>query len=162
MIPEVVGNLPSSAFISDAAVGNKVYLVVGSTAEATYSNKLYVADLSPVSKVAGGGSQHGPKDDGSLGQWGEILRDNWGMAPPPTDPRQSRLWMKMTAVAAGANASYFLKNDGSLWAMGDNRKDSWVWGCNNFWIGCYYPFDGNASICRKGYDGRKRTHIRSG
>ena len=28
----------------------------------------------------------------------------------------------MTAVAAGANASYFLKNDGSLWAMGDNRK----------------------------------------
>ena len=59
---KVVGNLPSSAFISDAAViGNKVYLVVGSTAEATYSNKTLCSRSQPGLQSGGGNeSQHGP------------------------------------------------------------------------------------------------------
>ena len=94
---KVVGNLPSSAFISDAAViGNKVYLVVGSTAEATYSGTNFMWPILARSpKWRGEDHSMVLKDDGSLWTMGRNIRDNWGMAPPPTDPRQSRLWMKM-------------------------------------------------------------------
>ena len=148
---KVVGSLPSSSYAGDATViGDKVYLVPGHDGS-SHSNKLFVADLSPVSKVAGG-MNHSLilKEDSSLWAMGENQYGQLGDGTTTTRSTPVRIVdANITAVSAGANASYFLKNDGSLWAMGDNRNGQLGKGAETqpslSGLIAYYPFDGNTS-----------------
>ena len=63
----------------------------------SYSNKLYVADLSPVSKAAGG-MNHSLilKEDSSLWAMGENQYGQSGDGTPPIGPHRSGLWMPIS------------------------------------------------------------------